>query len=157
MTHVEPQGDLGLRITRSFRAPRQLVYDAYTKPELLQRWLGVRNSWTMDSCEIDLRIGGRYHWVWRLAAKNKQMGVHGIYREITPPERLICTEQFDEAWYPGEALNTVEFTEHDGTTTLSIAMKFETKEARDGAAGSGMERGLEESFAVLDAILAATE
>jgi uncharacterized protein YndB with AHSA1/START domain len=157
MTRVEANGDLGLIVTRNFRAPRSLVYDAYTKPELLQRWLGVRNGWTMDLCEIDLRVGGKYHWVWRQAAKNQQMGSHGIYLAITPPERLVCTEQFDEPWYPGEALNTVEFIERDSVTTLSITMKFETKEARDGAAASGMERGLEESFAVLDAILAAPE
>ncbi len=157
MTHVEPQGELGLRITRQFRAPRHLVWDAYTKPELLQRWLGVRNGWTMDSCEVDLRVGGRYRWVWRLAAKNQQMGIQGVYREVTPPERLVCTERFDEAWYPGEALNTVGFREEAGVTTLTIDMLFDSAEAREGAARSGMERGLEESFLVLDSILAAGE
>lgn len=152
MTQVTATGDHILTITRSFRAPRQLVYDAYTKPELLQRWLGVRNGWTFDVCEVDLRVGGKYRWVWR-NGKGKELGLSGIYKEINAPERIVCTEKFDEAWYPGEALDTVDFIEHDGQTILSITMEFETKEARDGAAQSGMERGMEESFVVLDAIL----
>ena len=153
MTHVSTSGDKILIVTRSFRAPRQLVYDAYTRPELLQRWLGVRNGWTFDVCEVDLRVGGKYRWVWR-NAKGKELALSGVYQQITAPERIVCTEKFDQPWYPGEALNTIDFLEHNAETVLSITMEFETKEARDGAAQSGMERGMEESFLVLDAILA---
>lgn len=155
MTHVTTSGDRILIITRTFRAPRQLVYDAYTKPELLQRWLGVRNGWTFDVCEVDLRVGGKYRWVWR-NAKGKELGLSGVYRDIAPPVRIVCTEKFDDPWYAGEAIDTVDFLEHNAETTLSITMEFETKEAREGASGSGMERGMEESFVVLDAILAET-
>lgn len=153
MTHVTASGDKILIVTRTFHVPRQLVYDAYTQPELLQRWLGVRNGWTFDVCEVDLRVGGKYRWVWR-NAKGNELGLSGVYKEITAPERIVCTEKFDQPWYPGEALNTVDFLEHNGQTTLSITMEYESKEARDGAANSGMERGMEESFLVLDAILA---
>jgi uncharacterized protein YndB with AHSA1/START domain len=155
MTHVTASGDRILIVTRTFRAPRQLVYDAYTQPELLQRWLGVRNGWTFDVCEVDLRVGGAYRWVWR-NAKGNALGLSGVYKQITAPERIVCTEKFDQPWYPGEALNTADFLEHNGQTPLSITMEYESKEARDGAASSGMERGMEESFAVLDAILAET-
>ena len=153
MTHVSTSGDRILLVTRTFRAPRQLVYDAYTQPELLQRWLGVRNGWTFDVCEVDLRVGGSYRWVWR-NAKGNELGLSGVYKQITAPKRIVCTEKFDQPWYPGEALNTVDFLEHNGQTTLSITMEYESKEARDGAAQSGLERGMEESFTVLDAILA---
>lgn len=157
MTHVNTSGDRILIITRTFQAPRHLVWDAYTKPALLQRWLGVRNGWTFDICEVDFRVGGKYRWVWRNAAKGKELGMGGIYREITAPERIVCTERFEDAWYAGEAIDTVDFIASNQHTTLSITMEFESKEARDGAAASGMERGMEESFVMLDAVLAANE
>jgi uncharacterized protein YndB with AHSA1/START domain len=78
-------GDLELVMTREFAAPAQLVFDAWTKPELLQRWLGIRAGWTMPICEIDLRVGGQYRWVWRKEAKGIEMTVRGEYRENVEP------------------------------------------------------------------------
>lgn len=94
---VAALSDREIVMTRVFDAPRNLVFDAYTKPELLKRWLGVFGGWTMAVCEVDLRVGGSYRWVWR-GADGTNMGVRGIYREIVPPERLVNTEKFDEAW-----------------------------------------------------------
>src|SRR5882762_11877589 len=100
---VSTPPDREIEVERDFNAPRQLVFDAFTKPELVRRWLLGPDGWTMPVCEIELRVGGAYRYVWR-HADGKEMGMGGIYREIVPEERLVCTELFDEAWYPGEAL-----------------------------------------------------
>jgi len=103
---VTAQSDREIVMTRVFDAPRNLVFDAYTKPELLKRWLGVFGGYSMPVCEVDLRVGGTYRFVWR-GPDGAEMGVRGVYREVVRPERLVHTEKFDEAWYPGEALITV--------------------------------------------------
>lgn len=151
---VAAQGDYEIVMIRDFSAPRQLVFDAYTKPELLKRWLGVRNGWTLAECEVDLRVGGAYRYLWRQEAKDKQMGAHGVFREVAPPERLVQTESFDDPWYPGECLNTTTFFEKDGITTLTTVTRYESKEARDGVLQSPAATGIAESYDVLDTILA---
>src|SRR5215207_2129382 len=108
-------------MTREFNAPRSLVFDAWTKPELLKRWLGVRNGWSMAVCEVDLKVGGAYRFVWR-GPDGAEMGMGGVYREIVPPERLVATEVFDESWYPGEAVDTMVMAEQDGKTTLTVTV-----------------------------------
>ena len=140
-------------MTRVFDAPADMVFDAWTKPELLKRWLGVRNGWEMEVCEVDLKVGGAYRWVWR-GPDGSEMGVGGVYREIVRPERLVATEKFDEAWYPGEAIDTITLVEEDGKTTLTTTVLYESKEARDVALRSDMERGVAESYDVLDELLA---
>jgi uncharacterized protein YndB with AHSA1/START domain len=151
---VVAQGDREIVITRVFNASRQMVFDAYTQPELLKRWLGVRKGWTLPICEVDLRVGGAYRYVWRKEAKGIDMGMGGVFLAIVPPEKLVCTEKFDDAWYPGEAVNTVTFTEADGETTMTMTMLYESTEARDVTMKSGMETGLAESFDVLADLLA---
>ena len=84
-----------IAMTRVFDAPRRLVFDAWTRPELLKRWLGVRGGWSFAVCEVDLRVGGAYRFVWR-GPNGKEMGMGGVYREIVPPERLVATELFDD-------------------------------------------------------------
>lgn len=147
-------GDLELVMTREFAAPAHLVFDAWTKPELLKQWLGIRAGWTMPICEVDLRVGGKYRWVWRKEAKGMEMTVSGVYREIVAPTLIVCTEKFDDPWYPGEALDTYTFEEEDGKTIAKIVMRFETKEGRDGVLASPMDQGVEESYVVLDGLLA---
>jgi uncharacterized protein YndB with AHSA1/START domain len=151
---VAPQGDREIVMTRVFDAPRHLVFDAHTKPELVQRWLLGPDGWKMPVCEIDLRVGGRYRYVWRRDKDGTEMGMGGVFREITPPERLVSTELFDDAWYAGEAVNTIVLTEQGGKTTLTHTMTFESQEARDGVMKSGMESGVEVSYDRLDHILA---
>lgn len=146
-------GDLELVMTREFSAPAQLVFDAWTKPDLLQRWLGIRAGWTMPICEVDLRVGGKYRWVWRKEAKGMEMTVRGEYREIVKPRLIVCTESFDDPWYPGEAIDTYVLEEKDGRTTCTITMLFETKEGRDSVLASPMDQGVEESYKVLDQLL----
>jgi len=103
---VTAQSDREIVMTRVFDAPRNLVFDAYTKPELLKRWLGVFGGYSMPVCEVDLRVGGTYRFVWR-GPDGAEMGVRGVYREVVRPERLVHTEKFDEAWYPREAVIAV--------------------------------------------------
>ena len=128
-------------MTRAFNARRQLVFDALTKPELLVRWLTGPPGWTFAVCEIDLKVGGEYRFVWSKAG-GVRMGVGGVYREVTPPERFVNTEKFDEPWYPGEALVTNALVEADGKTTLTLTVKYESREARDVALQSPMEEGV---------------
>src|SRR2546425_9367123 len=95
---VTAQSEREIVMTRVFDAPRRLVFDALTKPELLKRWLGVHNGWSLVVCEIDLKVGGTYRYVWR-GPDGTDMGMRGIYREIVLSERLVVTESFDQSWY----------------------------------------------------------
>ena len=146
-------GDREIVMTREFDAPRRLVFQAFTQPELVKRWLLGPPDWEMPICQIDLRVGGAYRYVWRHAS-GKEMGMGGVYREIVPPERVVCTEQFDEPWYPGEGLNTTTLVEQDGRTTLTVTLRYVSREARDGVLRSDMERGVGASYERLDVLLA---
>ena len=108
-------------MSRVFDAPRSLVFDAWTKPELLKRWLGVRGGWSMVVCEVDLRVGGAYRFVWR-GPDGAEMGMGGVYREIVAPERLVATESFDDPWYPGEAVDTTLLVEEGGKTRATTTV-----------------------------------
>jgi uncharacterized protein YndB with AHSA1/START domain len=149
---VTTPSDREIRIARDFHAPRQLVFDAFTKPELVRRWLLGPSGWTMPVCEIDLRVGGAYRYVWRKEGV-KDMGMGGVFREIVPPERMVITEKFDDAWYPGEAVNTTVFIEDGGITRTTITVLYESKEARDTARRSGMEHGMAAGFDRLEEML----
>jgi uncharacterized protein YndB with AHSA1/START domain len=149
---VTALGDRQIVLTRNFDAPRELVFAAYTQPELLKRWLGVGGGWTLAVCEIDLRVGGAYRWVWR-GPDGGEMGMGGVYREIVPNERLVCTEKFDQAWYPGEGVCTVELAEQGGKTALTTTILYESKEARDAVLKSPMEQGVSASYDRLAEIL----
>jgi uncharacterized protein YndB with AHSA1/START domain len=151
---VTTPSDLEIAMTRVFNAPRRLVYDALTKPELVKQWLLGPPSWTMPVCQIDLRVGGAYRYVWRNATKGKEMASGGVFREIVPYERIVCTELFDEAWYAGEAMVTNVLAEQGGKTTLTVTSRFETRETRDAVLKSGMESGVAVSYDRLEQLLA---
>jgi uncharacterized protein YndB with AHSA1/START domain len=140
-------------MSRVFDAPRNLVFDAWTKPELLERWLGVREGWSMVVCEVDLRVGGAYRFLWR-GPDGTEMGMGGVYREIAPPERLVATESFDDPWYSGEALDTIVLVEEGGKTTATTTVLYESEEIRDAVLESGMARGVAESYDMLAEYLA---
>ena len=149
---VRPQGDREIVMTRSFDAPRQLVFDAFTKPELVTRWLLGPDGWTMPVCEMDVRPGGKFRWLWRHAGKG-DMGMSGTYHEVHPPSRIVHAERFDEPWSSGDALVTTRFEEADGRTTVTQTMLLESTEARDGVLASGMESGVARSYERLDEVL----
>jgi len=103
--------DREIVLTRVFDAPRHMVFEAFTKPELLKRWLLGPPGWEMVVCEVATEVGGRYRYVWR-NADGRQMGMHGVCREIAPPERIVCTESMEG--YPSESLVTTVLVEYDG-------------------------------------------
>jgi uncharacterized protein YndB with AHSA1/START domain/effector-binding domain-containing protein len=147
--------DREIAVTRDFHAPREVVFDAFTKPELVRRWLLGPPGWTMPVCEIDLRVGGRYRYVWHKASTGEEMGMGGEFRHVARPSKLVATEKFDHAWYPGEALDTTTFEERAGITTVRLVVRYETKEARDTATRSGMEKGMAAGYDRLEQIIAA--
>lgn len=145
--------DREILITRSFAAPRDLVFDCWTKPELIRRWLLGPDGWTMTVCTVDLRIGGRFRYEWS-KDDGGFMGMGGEYREIVRPEILGSVELFDEDWTGGEATSRIVLTEEGGRTLLRQTSRYSSKEARDGALQTGMTEGMEFGFARLDATLA---
>ena len=151
---VTTPSDREIAMTRVFDAPRKLVYDALTKPELVKRWLGVFGGHTMSVCEIDLKVGGKYRYVWS-TPNQPDMGMGGVFREIVPQERIVTTEKFDESWYPGEAVDTVTLKEQGGKTTMTTTVLYASKEARDGVLKSPMDTGVAASYDTLDKVLAA--
>lgn len=142
--------DREITLTRIFDAPRNLVYDAFTKPELLKRWFGPR-GWSLVTCDVDLRIGGGFRFVMR-SPDGKGMGMRGTYRELAPPDRSVHVESFDD--YPGESQVTAVFTEQNGKTTLAATILYPSKEVRDMVIKSGMEHGAAESYDKLAELLA---
>ena len=145
--------DREIVLTRVFDAPRHLVFEAHTKPELLKRWLHGPDGWLLTVCEIDLRVGGKYRYVWS-HTDGREMGMGGVYREIVPPERIVTTEIFDEDWTGGEVLGTLTLSEQNGKTTLTNTLLYPSKDARDGVLKSGMEHGVAASYDRLEGVLA---
>src|SRR5437762_2280305 len=114
--------DREIVLTRVFDAPRRLVFDAFSKPELLKRWFGPR-GWSMVVCDVDLKVGGGFRFVLR-GPDGRDMGMRGVYRELAPPERSVHMESFDD--YPGESQVTAVFVERDGRTTVNgLKMYYE--------------------------------
>ncbi len=150
---VEARGEREIVMTRSFAAPRELVFEALTRPEHLKRWLGVFGGWSLAVCEIDFRVGGSYRYVWR-GPNGEEMGMRGVYREIAPPDRFVATEKFDDPWYPGDAIGTTTLVDRAGTTTLTTAVLYSSREARDADLKSPMETGAAASYHQLEAMVA---
>ncbi len=151
--NITAHGDREIVVTRVFDAPRRLVFDAYTQPELLKKWLLGPDGWSMPVCEIDLRAGGKYRYVWRNDSNGREMGMGGVYREVVAPERIVATEVFDEAWYPGEAVDTIVLTERDGKTTLTQTILYNSSETRDAVLKSPMQYGMAMSYDRLEQFL----
>jgi uncharacterized protein YndB with AHSA1/START domain len=135
--------DREIVITRAFDAPRRLVFEAYTNPEHLPHWMLGPQGWTMPVCEIDLRPGGAWHFGWR-HSNGQQMEMRGVYREVTPPERLVSTESWGGDW--PETVNTLTLAEENGQTTITCRILYPSKEARDAALKTGMKEGMALSF-----------
>jgi uncharacterized protein YndB with AHSA1/START domain len=150
---VTTPSDREIVMTRVFGAPRHLVFDAFTKPELLKRWFGPRGL-SLVVCEVDLRVGGGFRFVLR-GPDGKDMGMRGVYREIVAPERSVHMESFDD--YPGEARVTGVFVEQGGKTTFTATVLYPSEEVRDAVIQSGMEHGAAESYDRLAELLASPE
>ena len=149
---ITTPNDHDVVLTRVFNAPRHLVFDALTRPELLRQWYG-QEGWTLEVCEIDFRVGGAYRFVSR-RPNGQTVGQFGVYREIVAGERLVYAERWDD-WDPGETVVTVVFTEREGRTTFTETMHFPSKEVRDTVLKYGIESGGDAMYERLATLLAA--
>jgi uncharacterized protein YndB with AHSA1/START domain len=138
---VSTPSDREVMISRDFDAPRSLVFDAYTKPELLRRWAGGPPGWSMVECIVDLRVGGVWRWVLE-GPDGQRMGLGGVYLDIVAPERLVSTEAFDDPWYEGEATTMLVFTERGGRTTLTMTVRYASRQVRDAVLQTPMAQGV---------------
>jgi uncharacterized protein YndB with AHSA1/START domain len=141
--------DEQILIAREFDAPKDLVYKAWTTPELVKRWWHA-NRGEMTTCEIDLRVGGGWRYAM-VTPDGFEVGFHGEYREIVPNERLVSTEVY-EGMPDGEAIDTLTLTEVDGRTTLEILVQHQSKEHRDAHIASGMEDGMQDAMDLLEQV-----
>jgi uncharacterized protein YndB with AHSA1/START domain len=135
---IETPTDREVVVTRVFAAPRHLVFAAMTTPALLKRWLAAPGR-TLEICDVDLRVGGGYRFVFRGPGR-KDVGVRGTYREIVPPERLVTSEAWED-WDAGETHVTTRLTEQDGRTTYTSTILFPSREVRDAVLQSGLKTG----------------
>lgn len=146
---LSASGDREIVICRDFDAPLRFVWDAMTRPELIQRWLSGPPGWRMSVCTVDLRVGGKYRYEWS-NEDGRRMGMGGVYREIAVPERLVCTELFDEDWTGGEAVGTLVLVEIAGRTTMTNTIRYATPEAREAVLRSPMEGGMAYGYDLLE-------
>ncbi len=156
---VSLPADTQILITRDFDAPRRHVYRAHVEPDLIRRWWAGERG-TVDSVEVDLRVGGRWRYVMT-ANGGFEVAFHGEYREIVPDERIVCTEVFEGA--PGgpdaaeadPAVVTYTFAESEGRTTLTVLTQVSSRQVRDAIIESGMEGGMQEAMDALEQIAVA--
>jgi uncharacterized protein YndB with AHSA1/START domain len=142
---ITTPSDLEIEMSREFDAPRHLVFDAMTKPEYLRRWLGSAEN-PMAVCEVDLRIGGAYRFVFR-SHDGREHTLQGTYREIVRPERVVFMERIIMPGFTSDEYRvTSSFIEHDGKTALTTTIRHNSKEARDGQLHSGIEKGVEPAY-----------
>jgi uncharacterized protein YndB with AHSA1/START domain len=152
---VAAPGDRAVEFTRAFRAPRQLVFDAHTRPELLRQWMLGPDGWEMPVCEIDLRPGGKFRYVWRKPDTGEELLMVGVFREIDAPARVVHNENFVAEWAGEPTLVTTTFTEKAGVTTMHLRVEFDSPTSRDAALATGMSDGMEIGYIRLDAMFAA--
>jgi len=149
---VTTPSDREIRLTRLFDAPRNLVFEAMTKPEHVTQWWGrLGEGYSVPVCEIDLRPGGAWRFVNR-TPKGQLVAFYGVYREIAPPERLVYTEIFEQ--FPDtESVVTAVFTEENGKTRLTVTALYPSLEVRDVVLKSGMEKGAAISYDRLEDVV----
>jgi uncharacterized protein YndB with AHSA1/START domain len=151
--------DTEVLVKRSFDAPVKLVWRAYMEPDLMRRWCSGPPGWSMPVCEMDMQVGGKYHWRWRSDENGQEFGFTGEVLEVVPHARIVHTQSFD----PGDlgysmggepSIVTVTFQEAGGITNIESSIKFASKADRDAAFSTGMTDGMEMSYKRLDDVLA---
>jgi len=153
-TIVERTSDRELTVTRTFNAPAHIVFDAWTKPELLKRWWAPKSfGVTLFECAQDLRVGGAYRFAFGRDPKNPEV-FSGRYVEVDPPSRLVLTQVYERVAHVGDVVVTAAFEESEGRTRLTLHQLFPSKEALEGALSSGMERGMRVTLDQLDELVA---
>ncbi len=157
---VSLPSDTTVRVTRDFKAPRTLVWEAHTDPKLIKRWMLGPPGWSMPVCEMDVRPGGKYRWRWRSDETGAEFGFHGDFREVDAPSAMTHAEYYDPGDVGGAmdasqpSIIRTSFAEKDGVTSLEMIMTFASKEIRDAAVSTGMTDGMEMGYERLDALYA---
>ena len=142
-TTFSTPSDREIVATRVFEAPQRLVFEAHTNPKHIPNWMLGPEGWTMPVCEVDLRPGGTWHFVWR-KSDGSEMEMRGTYKEVVPPEKLVSTESWGPEW--PETINTLRLIEENGRTTLTSTVVYPSKEARDAALKTGMKDGMTQTY-----------
>lgn len=152
---VSMPSDLEIVVEREFNAPRKLVWEAMTKPDLIRRWLYAPDGWQMTVCEGGMNVGDQFRWSWNGPDGKRALTISGVNREVVPLEKIVHTEAMEmgEGIHLGELLATVQLTDLGERTKLRLTMLFTSKQARDGALASGMERGIAAGYERLDELL----
>jgi uncharacterized protein YndB with AHSA1/START domain len=150
---VSTPTDFAIVMKRTFNAPRHLVWKAMTQPEYIRQWIFAPDGWAMTICEADDNVGGTFRWVWAGPDGQRSLTIWGVNREIVPFEKMVHTENMEVGGVTlGELLASIELTEADGETHLQMTLLFPSKEARDAALASGIEKGVSIGYGRLDAI-----
>ncbi len=149
---VTSKGERAIEISRLFNAPRELVFDAFTKPEMLKEWFHGPPGWKLTTCEVDLRVGGNYRREWT-DGKGGAMGMGGVFKEVERPVRVVRTERYDQPWYPGEAVGTFMLAAEGKATRMTLTTEYETQEVRDQVLASPVMSGMDTGYAGLEEYL----
>ncbi len=152
-TQVTTPSDREITVTRAVRAPRDLVWRAYTDPALIPRWLLGPPGWTMPVCEMDARVGGAYRYLWRSETDGTAFGLAGVHRDVEAPARLVATQTFEPDMMGGESLVSTTFNETEGVTTIATTILYASQDIRDAAAATGMADGMEAGYQRLESLL----
>jgi uncharacterized protein YndB with AHSA1/START domain len=153
-TVVERPSDRELVVRRTFNGPAHIVFDAWTRPELLKRWWAPKSfGVSLFECESDLRVGGTYRYAFGRDPKNPEV-FSGRYVEVKPPSRLVFSQLYERMREAGEVVVTATFEEDQGRTLLTLHQLFPSKEALEGAIASGMERGMRITLDQLEELIA---
>lgn len=150
---VTTPNDTDILVVRAFNAPREMVWKCFHTPQFVTQWLLGPGDWTMPVCEIDARAGGAFKYMWA-HGDGRTMKMSGTYVEVTPPERSVHIETFDEDWAGAPTQVTTLFGEEGGVTTVTMTIRYESMEARDAARATGMTGGMEAGYVRLDELLA---
>lgn len=156
---VSTPSDREVQVKRSFDAPAKLVWQAYSEPDLMRRWLQGPPGWSMPICEMDVRVGGKYRWRWRNEEEGQEFGFSGELLEVALHSRIVHTQHFDagdlnESMGSEPSVVTVTFHEANGITNVTTTIRFASKADRDAAVSTGMTDGMEMNYKVLEKVLA---
>lgn len=149
---VATHGDRAIKISRQFNAPRELVFDAFTKPDMLKEWFHGPPGWKLTTCEVDLRVGGTYRREWTSEA-GESMGMGGVFQVVERPGRVVRMERYDQPWYQGECVGTFELTVAGKGTLMTLTMAYESREVRDQVMTSPVMAGMDTGYAGLEKYL----
>ncbi len=154
--HVSTPTDTSIVLTRTFNAPRQHVWEAMLTPDKMRRWMVPPPGWTMTACECEPRVAGPLRLAWKNQDGGPGMTLYGVFTEVVSLERIVHTEAMvlESGEMVGTQVETHEFAERSGITTMRITQVYVSKDARDEALASGMDRGMEAGYVQLDAVLA---